>query len=275
MRVVIVGVGNLGSVLASSLLTSGMSRDDVVLVVRDLSKADAIHGNVGIRPRPLPTLTSEDIIVLAVKPQDTSAVTASLRGSLPSNAVVLSMMAGVSTATLGDMLSHTLVARAMPNLGARVRESATTYYVPATFSSEQQSRVERIVMSCGQAWKVEREELVDVATAVAGSGPAYLCWLGEQIESVARECGLPVGDAHALVLQTLKGAVAYLERDGATFSELRERVTSPNGTTAAALAVLRRSEADSAVREAIRAALDRAIELGREAPSTAGRREKV
>jgi pyrroline-5-carboxylate reductase len=150
----------------------------------------------------------------------------------------------------------------MPNLGARVRESATTYFVPSSFSSEQEKRVEQVVRSCGQSWKVEREELIDVATAVAGSGPAYVCWLGEQIESVARECGLPTGDAHALVLQTLKGAVAYLEADGATFAELRERVTSPNGTTAAALEVLRSAEADVIVRRAIRAAFDRAVELG-------------
>ena len=263
MRVVIVGAGNLGCVVAKSLLSSGMSSDEVVLVARDASASDSIQRAVGIRPCALPVPQGDDVVVLTVKPQDASVVTASLRDSLPSSTVVLSMMAGVSLATLEDQLSHALVARAMPNLGTRVRESATTYYVPEGFSREQEERVERVVLSCGKAWRVGREQLIDVATAVAGSGPAYLCWLGEQIEFVARECGLPTGDAHALVLQTLKGAVAYLEADGGTFAELRERVTSPNGTTAAALAVLRRSEADSAVREAIRAALDRAIELGR------------
>jgi len=263
MRVVIVGAGNLGSVVAKSLLSSGMSSDEVALVARDASTSDSIQREVRLRPSGLPALRGDDVVVLTVKPQDASVLTASLRGSLPSSAVVLSMMAGVSLATLAEQLGHARVARAMPNLGTRVRESATTYYIPEGFSLEQEERVERIVLSCGKAWRVGREELIDVATAVAGSGPAYLCWLGEQIEFVARECGLPNGDTHALVLQTLKGTVAYLEADGGTFAELRERVTSPNGTTAAALAVLRRSEADSAVRDAIRAALDRAIELGR------------
>ncbi len=263
MRVIIVGAGNLGSVVAKSLLLSGMSSQDVMLVARDSSKNESITQSIGLCPVTLPALQSDDVVVLTVKPQDARAVASGLQAKVPAGAVVLSLMAGVSVATLTQLLSHNLVARAMPNLGARVRESATTYYIPADFSVEQGKRVERVVQSCGQAWRVGREELIDVATAVAGSGPAYVCWLGEQIESVARECGLPAGDAHALVLQTLKGAVAYLEADGATFAELRERVTSPNGTTAAALAILKRSEADSAVRAAIRAALDRAVELGR------------
>ncbi len=265
MRIVIVGAGNLGSVVAKSLLSSGLSSDAIALVTRDFSKNDLVHQSTGIRPGELPSLTNDDVIILTVKPQDASALGAGLQGRIPPRAVVLSMMAGVSIATLAEKLSHSVVTRAMPNLGARVRESATTYYVPPNFSPEQEKLIERVVRSCGQAWKVEREELIDVATAVAGSGPAYVCWLGEQIESVARECGLPEGDAHALVLQTLKGAVAYLEADGATFAELRARVTSPNGTTAAALDVLRFAEADTAVRRAIRAAFDRAVQLGSEA----------
>jgi pyrroline-5-carboxylate reductase len=264
MRVVIVGAGNLGTVVAKSLLADGMSPDAVALVGRDGSKNDAIHQDTGIRPGAIPSLADQDVVVLTVKPQDAKALSAELRGQLPPRSVVLSMMAGVSIANLGSHMAHAFVARAMPNLGARVRESATTYFVPEGFSPEQEARVAQVVRSCGQAWKVDREDLIDVATAVAGSGPAYLCWLGEQIEAVARDCGLPEGDAHALVLQTLKGAVAYLESDGATFAQLRQRVTSPNGTTAAALEVLRRAEADSIVRGAIRAAFDRAVALGRD-----------
>lgn len=263
MRVVIVGAGNLGTVLAKSLLSHGLSSEAIALVARDSSKSDLVEHASGIRPGSLPLLTDEDVVVLTVKPQDVASLRVALRGQVPPKGVILSMMAGVSIATLTEQLNHLYVARAMPNLGARVRESATTYYVPPSFSPEQEHRVEQVVRSCGQAWKVEREKLIDVATAVAGSGPAYVCWLGEQIEAVARDCGLPEGDAHALVLQTLKGAVAYLETDGATFAQLRERVTSPNGTTAAALEVLRRAEADEIVRRAIRAAFERAVELGR------------
>jgi pyrroline-5-carboxylate reductase len=150
----------------------------------------------------------------------------------------------------------------MPNLGAIVAESATVYYVPPECTQAQVLHVERVVQSLGSAHRVEQEELLNVATAVAGSGPAYLCWLGEQMEHVAIAEGLSCADAHALVLQTFKGAVAYLEHGGDRFAELRARVTSPNGTTAAALTVLRESLSEEHVRAAVRAALDRSRELG-------------
>jgi pyrroline-5-carboxylate reductase len=109
---------------------------------------------------------------------------------------------------------------------------------------------------------VEREEVLDVITAVAGSGPAYLCWLGEQIEHVATEYGICQSDAHAIVLQTFRGTALYLEQSGLTFGELRRRVTSPQGTTAAAISVLTERSVDRSVQDAVTAACKRAQELG-------------
>ena len=97
---------------------------------------------------------------------------------------------------------------------------------------------------------------------MAGSGPAYLCWLGEQIERVAIEFGISQDDAHALVLQTFRGTALYLEQSGQTFSELRCRVTSPQGTTDAAISLLSERGADLVVRDAVSAACKRARELG-------------
>jgi pyrroline-5-carboxylate reductase len=149
----------------------------------------------------------------------------------------------------------------MPNLGAVMGESATTYFVPAHVNDSQLAHVEYVVSACGKAWRVDSEGLIDLATAVAGSGPAYLCWLGEHIEQVARQHGLSESDTHAIVLQTFKGAVAYLEHSGETFSSLRERVTSPHGTTAAAVSVLSNTKAADAIQSAITAAYRRAQEL--------------
>jgi pyrroline-5-carboxylate reductase len=151
----------------------------------------------------------------------------------------------------------------MPNLGAGVGESATTYFVPLEVSDAQLAHIEYVVSSCGKAWRVESETLIDLATAVAGTGPAYLCWLGEQIERVALAQGLSERDAHAIVLQTFKGAVAYLESSTETFSSLRARVTSPHGTTAAAISVLSNHKADEIFHRAVHAAYARAQELGR------------
>jgi pyrroline-5-carboxylate reductase len=151
----------------------------------------------------------------------------------------------------------------MPNLGAAVGESATAYYYPPFLSAAQRSVVEYVVAALGRSWKVDSESLLDLATAVAGSGPAYLCWLGEQVEKVARENGFSEHDAHAIVLQTFKGAVAYLETSDETFASLRTRVTSPNGTTAAAIATLDSVSADDVVQHAVEAACRRAKELGK------------
>jgi pyrroline-5-carboxylate reductase len=263
MKIAIVGVGNLGSVLAKSLVTHGISREAILLVTRDSTRSEEIRARTGCVPTQLPMLGDDDVLIIAVKPQDFAVASSGIREALSKNTVVLSMMAGISCATLQEKLQHSAIARAMPNLGAGVRESATAFYISESCSAAQVARVDTVIFSCGRGWRVEREELIDVATAVAGSGPAYLCWLGEQMEFVAREEGVPPADAHALVLQTLKGAVAYLEQDGTTFADLRARVTSPNGTTAAALRVLQERGAEELFRDAIRQATRRAAELGR------------
>jgi pyrroline-5-carboxylate reductase len=151
----------------------------------------------------------------------------------------------------------------MPNLGASIEESATGYYYCGdTLTPSDVEHVESLISHLGKRWRVEREELIDAVTAVAGSGPAYLCWLGEQIERVAIEFGISPEDAHAIVLQTFRGTALYLEQSGQTFSELRRRVTSPQGTTDAAISVLSERSADVVVREAVGAACKRARELG-------------
>jgi pyrroline-5-carboxylate reductase len=263
MRLAIVGIGNLGGALAEMLLTAGFCRDDMSLIVRNSGAAAERCSRLGVTPQGLEGVRDADLVVLTVKPQDTAAVCAQLRSIISEETLVVSMMAGVSCASLGELLGHKAIVRAMPNLGAVVGQSATVYYVPSSCSETQRTCVERILRACGQAYQVDSEDLLDVATAVAGSGPAYLCWLGEQIEQVAVSEGFSEADAHAIVLQTFKGAVAYLEHGHEKFSDMRSRVTSPNGTTAAALRILSESNSGDSMRAAIRAALERSRELGR------------
>jgi pyrroline-5-carboxylate reductase len=261
MKLAIVGVGNLGGALAQVLLGAGFCRDDMTLVARSGRSAERCE-RLGLPCSSFESLRGHDIVVMTVKPQDMTAVCAQIKPRLAENAVVLSMMAGVQCSVLSEHTSHKAVARAMPNLGAVVGESATAYYISAECAPTHKSHVELVVKALGSAYRVEQEGLLDVATAVAGSGPAYLCWLGEQMEHVAIAQGFSSADAHALVLQTLKGAVAYLEHGGERFSELRERVTSPNGTTAAALTLLSESRSAEHLRAAFCAALERSRELG-------------
>jgi pyrroline-5-carboxylate reductase len=262
MRVAIVGVGNLGFVVAKRLLSAGLGRERLTLVTRGSPNSTARCREIGVEPRDLSKVLGNDLVILTVKPQDAVGMSRELGQFIDKQAVVFSFMAGVSSRVLAHSSGHESIARAMPNLGAIVGESATAYYLSPSVTSAQAARVEYVVSSLGKSWRVESEEMIDLATAVAGSGPAYLCWLGEHIERVARERGLSEADAHAIVLQTFKGAVAYLETGSETFSALRQRVTSPQGTTAAAISVLDQANADKSIREAVTAAFVRAKELG-------------
>jgi pyrroline-5-carboxylate reductase len=266
MRVAIVGVGALGSALAKSMISSGFDRSRLLLVDRNASEEGARSELEGCKlVTRVPEgyrLAAGDLLVLAVKPQDAEAACASVREVLCSDVMVVSVMAGVPMARLASWLEHTKIVRAMPNLGAAVGQSATAYCVSPDVTPAEYASVDEFLLSIGRVWRVQDERLVDAATAVAGSGPAYVCWLAEQMESVARELGIPEHEGGDLVLQTLRATCSYLENSRQSFSELRTRVTSPGGTTAAALAVLDQGAASAIMQDAIRAAYDRAREMG-------------
>lgn len=266
MRIFVVGVGNLGSAIVRSLLHSYAPKE-IVLVERapdDRQSLKAQHGcHVVGELSDDCRVEAGDLLILSVKPQDALVACARLSAFVSREAVVLSVMAGVRIDTLAGILNTRRIVRAMPNLGASIDESATGYYYCGdTLTPSDVEHVESLISRLGKRWRVAREELIDAITAVAGSGPAYLCWLGEQIERVAVEFGISQEDAHAIVLQTFRGTALYLEQSGQTFSELRRRVTSPQGTTAAAISVLIDRGADTSVRDAVRAACTRARELG-------------
>ena len=266
MRIFVVGVGNLGSAIVRSLMHSYAPKD-IVLVERTAADRDVLEERHGCHV--VSELSSDyrvnagDLLILSVKPQDAHGACSKIAPFVSTDAVVLSVMAGIRITTLSAILHTKRVVRAMPNLGASIDESATGYYYCGdTLTPTDVEHVESLLSRLGKRWRVEREEMIDAMTAVAGSGPAYLCWLGEQIERVAIEFGISQDDAHAIVLQTFRGTALYLEQSGLTFAELRRRVTSPQGTTAAAVSVLDKASADTVVRAAVSAACARARELG-------------
>jgi pyrroline-5-carboxylate reductase len=266
MRIVVVGVGNLGSAIVRSLMHAYAPKD-IVLVERREEDRNALKAQHGCHV--VHELSSQhrveagDLLILSVKPQDAVLAVTNLAPFVSPDAVVLSVMAGVRVETLSHILKTKRIVRSMPNLGASIDESATGYYYCGnTLTPTDVEHVESLLSRLGKRWRVEKEELIDAITAVAGSGPAYLCWLGEQVERVAIEFGISQEVAHAMVLQTFRGTALYLEQSGLTFAELRRRVTSPQGTTATALSVLSERRADESIRDAVVAAGKRAGELG-------------
>ena len=260
MKLSIIGLGNLGGALARRFLEVGVARSDLQVISRGSSKSKQICNEIDVVPCHSLDCSESDVIVLAVKPQDVFGVGSELAGRLPESAVLLSMMAGVSCDALRSIFRHPVVARAMPNLGVVSGESATSYFIPPD-SLGQKDELENVLRMCGPIFRVEDESLLEVSTAVAGSGPAYVCWLAEQLQLVAERNGFNSEQARAMVLQTLRGTLAYLEGSGEEFGSLIQKVSSPNGTTARAFSVLGERDATNALVQSIDAARIRAAEL--------------
>jgi len=187
MRIVVVGVGNLGSAIARSL-THSYAPKEIVLVERDADSRHALKAQHGCHV--VSELSVEhsvkagDLLILSVKPQDALATCAGLAPFVSPEAVILSVMAGIRIDTLAGIFKTKRIVRAMPNLGASIDESATGYYYCGeTLTPSDVEHVESLLSRMGKRWRVNNEGLIDAFTAVAGSGPAYLCWLGEQVDT--------------------------------------------------------------------------------------------
>ena len=205
-----------------------------------------------------------DILVVAVKPQLMEGVLPTLRPTVGERTVVVSVAAGTTVATLAAALGTRRVVRTIPNTPAMVGEGITGAFATDEVPAQGRAAVEALLRSNGAVLWVESEEDIDRVTAVSGSGPAYVFHLAEALAAAARALGLDGDDADRLARQTVIGAAALLRESAEPASTLRERVTSPNGTTAAALAVLMEDEAMSKLMtRAVGAAHGRAVELGR------------
>lgn len=200
------------------------------------------------------------IVILAVKPQDFSTLALQL-GRLKKNQLVISIMAGVFLRRLKSRLRHQKVVRAMPNLAARIGQSFTVWKTGQRLSAAERRQINAIFSSLGQALEVREESLIDKATAVSGSGPAYLYYFIEALVNSAVRLGFSQKIAKQMVDQTLAGALAVYSQSGETAGAWRARVTSKKGATAAALGVLKKGKFALLVSRAVKAAYRRTKKL--------------
>ena len=200
--------------------------------------------------------------VLAVKPQVMAAVCAGLAPRLRAGQRVVSIAAGITTTTLQAWLGpQAVVVRAMPNTPALLGAGMTGLYATAEVSAPDRQAVADILATTGQVRWIDDEALMDVVTAISGSGPAYLFAFAEAMEAAAVAQGLPAEAAHQLVVQTIVGAGRMLADSGQSPAQLRVAVTSPNGTTQAALEAFTAGGLDNLVAAAVDAATRRGQEL--------------
>ncbi|MGB7860309.1 MAG: pyrroline-5-carboxylate reductase [Acidimicrobiia bacterium] len=261
--VAIIGVGAMGEALAAGLLSAGWDSADVSLCVRRPDRGRELAEALGcpVHQNPADAVAGRDVVVVAVKPRDVDAVIKALRGVVTDDQTVISLAAGVKTTTYETQLGSIPVVRAMPNTPALVREGVTGIAAGQHASTINLDAAQEVLGAVGDV-RVMDEQLLDAVTAVSGTGPAYVFLLAEALTEAAMREGLPRDVAEKFVHQTIRGAGHLLTDTSKRPAELRYEVTSPGGTTAAAVHVLEERGFRALVEDAVRAAAVRARELG-------------
>ncbi len=209
--------------------------------------------------------SSADVVVLSVKPQRLSEVMKGLIRIRP-EALVLSIVAGASIQKISKGLKHQAVVRSMPNTPGQIGEGITVWTSSPKTSVEQQEMARKILGALGQEVFVDDESYLDMATALSGSGPAYVFLFTEALIDAGVHMGFPRRIAEQLVLQTIKGSASFYEQAERHPATLRNQVTSPGGTSAEALYYLEKAGFRTAISRAVWAAYQRSLELGKEQP---------
>ena len=206
-----------------------------------------------------------DVVVLSVKPQRLTEVMKGLKGIHP-DALVLSIIAGASMKKISTGLKHKSIVRSMPNTPGQIGEGITVWAASKEVSEEQRGLAQSILGALGAEVFVEDESYLDMATALSGSGPAYVFLFTEALIDAGVHMGFPRRIAEQLVLQTIKGSADFYEQAGRHPATLRNQVTSPGGTSAEALYYLEKAGFRTAISRAVWAAYQRSVELGKEKP---------
>lgn len=264
LRVTIIGVGGLGSAIAGGLIDA--VDVELTLCARRVETVAAFADRARIVAAPSSAVAGADVVVIAVKPKDVVAVLQQLAPALPTDALVVSCAAGVALEKLASALttaSTTVgLARAMPNIGARVKASTTAVVLGATTSAPRDhERLRQVFGAVGAVKAIVDEQQLHAITAVAASAPAWLLLAVEALVDGAVEQGIARADALVWARGALLAAAARLD-DGVEPLTVRAQVTSPAGTTAAGLAVLEEAGLRSAVQRAVAAASSRSRTLG-------------
>ncbi len=252
----IAGVIRQGMIDARSLMAAGPTQERLDHL--------NLHYGVGISLDNASAVRKADVVVLSVKPQRLDRVMAGLKGSIQPGALVLSIVAGASMEKISTGLEHQRIVRSMPNTPAQIGEGITIWTATSAVSDEQHQMTRQILGALGQEIFVEEENYLNMATALSGTGPAYVFLFMEAMVDAGVHLGFPRRIAEQLVSQTVRGSVDYYQKheEHVHLARLRNQVTSPGGTSAEALYFLEKAGFRTAISRAIWAAYERSVELG-------------
>ena len=261
-KVAVIGAGVMGEALIAALISSGVKPDHITISEKREDRAQELISKYSIKAASLTANVSDaDALLLVVKPQDMASVLEEIKGAINPKAVVVTFAAGKTISFISNGLgTGNPVVRVMPNTPTLVGKGMAAASIGAGVTDAQRDFVLGFLAATGKVIEVS-EDLQDAVTATSGSGPAYFFAFVEAMVAGAKELGLTEKDATTLTVQTIVGAAKLLEESGKSATTLRENVTSPNGTTAAALTSFGDDKLNSIVAKAMKAARDRSQEL--------------
>ena len=264
MKILVVGGGNMGITYVKSLLNAHIvNRESLMILEKSDEKAAKIRAlNIGsVYGKPDNFVKEADLIILAVKPQDSEILFSKIKGYLDEQQVILSIMAGTTINKISESLNCKKIIRAMPNLPAQVSSGITVYTSSAEVSRIELVMVQNILNSTGKTIYVEKEELIDVSTAISGSGPAYVFFYIQSLIDSAQKLGFNMAQAELLAYTTFKGTIDLFNKHDFSCNEWISKVASRGGTTEAALHSFKENDVKVKLMDAYKAAFDRAREL--------------
>ena len=263
-----IGGGNMADSLVGGLIADGWDPARIRVADTDPGQRErmAARHQVATSPDNIQAITDADVVLIAVKPQVMAGVAQSIAAAVAQQRpLVISIAAGIRERTLRAWLGEdTAIVRAMPNTPALVQSGATGLYANPGVSEQQRSLAESILRAVGLTIWVEDETLMDAVTALSGSGPAYFFLFMEALADAGTELGLPADTARLLALQTAFGAARMALESSEDAAALRRHVTSPGGTTEAAIGILQQGGFEALVKRALEGAADRSRELAGE-----------
>jgi pyrroline-5-carboxylate reductase len=265
MKVGIVGAGVMAEAIIAGLVADrAVEAGTLVASHPRRERREALAERHGIRPVAgnREALAGVEVVVLAVKPQMLGRVMRELRGELDADQVVVSIVAGATIRTLVDGLEHASVVRAMPNTPSQIRRGISVWTASESCTSRQRDLARGVLRALGDERQVDDELFVAMATALSGTGPTYLFTVMEALIDAGVHLGFPRELAHDLVVETLIGSAEFAMRSELHPAQLRNAVTSPGGTSAAAIYELEKGRIRTVLSDAVWAAYRRTLELG-------------
>jgi pyrroline-5-carboxylate reductase len=263
--ITIIGTGNMGSAIISGIVREGLTAPENVRAADKhearLQELQSAHGVMTFTDNRA-AADGADVVMLCVKPQHIDSVLKELENQLPATTLVISIVAGAALARLSEGLAHDCIIRTMPNTPAQIGQGITVWTATAAVSEEQMALARGILQAFGVEVQVQEENFLDMATALSGSGPAYVFLFMEAMIDAGVHLGFPRNVAEQLVVQTVRGSVEYFDVMKEHPAKMRNDVTSPGGTTTAALYYLEKAGFRTAISRAIWAAYERSVELG-------------